>query len=211
VIGSLRGTLLAKEPPQLVVEAGGVGYELEAPLSTWERLPEVGQEVLLRTHQIIREDQQLLYGFATETERRLFRDLLKVSGVGARIALAILSGISVEGFMRCVQTRDAAALTRVPGVGRKTAERLIVDLRDRVEEMAQRASMPAAPGAPAAPEGEVLDALVSLGYKPAEARRMIEQARPAGAADCSTAELLRAALRAAAPQSRVSGGDVRHG
>lgn len=201
MIGSLRGTLLAKEPPQLLVEAGGIGYELEAPASTWARLPEVGQEVTLRTHLVVREDQHLLYGFASETERRLFRELLKVSGIGARIALAILSGTSVEGFVHCVQARDTAALTRVPGVGRKTAERLIVELRERLEDLAVSGGpLPAAaapPVVPATPEGEVLNALVSLGYKPAEARRLVEQAATADAG-ASTAELLRAALRGAA-------------
>jgi Holliday junction DNA helicase RuvA len=205
MIGLLRGVLVHKDPPQLVVEVSGVGYEVEAPLSTWARLPELGQEVQLRTHLLIREDQHLLFGFATDAERRLFRDLLRVNGVGARIGLAILSGISVEGFVRCVLMRDIAALTRVPGVGRKTAERLIVDLRDRIEEMAASGlggaagAPPAGPAAPATPENEVLDALVALGYKPAEARRMVEHARPASA---STADLLRAALKAAAPQGR---------
>lgn len=205
MIGSLRGVLQSKDPPHLVVEAAGVGYEIEAPASTWARLPELGQEVTLRTHLVIREDQHLLFGFATEAERRLFRDLLKVTGVGARIALAILSGISVEGFVRCVQLRDTAALTKVPGVGRKTAERLILDLRDRVEEMASAGlgaggALPAAEIVPATPEGEVVDALQALGYRPAEARRMVEQAQAAGAT--STADLLRAALKTAAPQGR---------
>jgi Holliday junction DNA helicase RuvA len=205
VIGSLRGVLQLKDPPHLVVEVAGVGYEIEAPASTWVRLPEIGQEVTLRTHLVIREDQHLLFGFATEAERRLFRDLLKVTGIGARIALAILSGISVEGFVRCVQLRDTAALTKVPGVGRKTAERLILDLRDRVEEMASAGlgaggALPAAEFAPATPEGEVVDALQALGYRPAEARRMLEQAQAAGAT--STADLLRAALKTAAPQGR---------
>jgi Holliday junction DNA helicase RuvA len=205
MIGFLRGLLVHKDPPHLVVEVSGVGYEVEAPTSTWTRLPDLGQEVQLRTHLVIREDQHLLFGFATEAERRLFRDLLKVSGVGARIGLAILSGISVEGFVRCVQSRDTAALTKVPGVGRKTAERLIVDLRDRIEEMtaagigAGVAAHSAEPAVPATPENEVLDALISLGYKPAEARRMVEQARPASD---TTADLLRAALKAAAPQGR---------
>ena len=203
MIGYLRGTLVHKDPPQLLVEVSGVGYEVEAPMSTWTRLPEVGQEVQLRTHLVIREDQHLLFGFATEAERRLFRDLIKVSGIGARIGLAILSGISVEGFVRCVQARDTAALTKVPGVGRKTAERLIVDLRDRVEEMASSGlgALSATTATPETmtPESEVLDALESLGYKPAEARRMVEQARPGS---LSTADLLRAALKAAAPLGR---------
>jgi Holliday junction DNA helicase RuvA len=203
MIGSLRGTLVHKDPPQLVVEVNGVGYELEAPGSTWARLPEVGQEVQLRTHLVIREDQHLLFGFATEAERRLFRELLKVSGIGARIGLAILSGISVDGFVRCVQAGDTAVLTKVPGVGRKTAERIIVDLRERAEEIAASGLIavlpPEAKAEATIAQDEVLDALASLGYKPAEARRMIEQARPANA---TTADLLRAALKAAAPQSR---------
>lgn len=203
MIGFLRGTLVYRDPPHLLVEVSGVGYEVEAPMSTWTRLPEVGHEVHLRTHLVIREDQHLLFGFLTEAERRLFRDLLRVNGVGARIALAILSGISVDGFVRCVQTRDTAALTRVPGVGRKTAERLIVDLRDRIEEMVT-SGLGAAPqtddaGHPVTAEGEVLDALAALGYKPGEARRMVEQARPGSS---STADLLRAALKLAAPQGR---------
>jgi Holliday junction DNA helicase RuvA len=202
MIGLLRGTLVHLDPPQLLVEVSGVGYEVEAPMSTWTRLPGVGAEVRLRTHLVIREDQHLLFGFATEAERRLFRDLLRVNGVGARIALAILSGISVDGFVRCVQLRDTAALTKVPGVGRKTAERLIVDLRERVEEMVSAglgAAPPAEDANPASAEGEVLDALAALGYKPAEARRLLRQASPAGN---SAADLLRAALKLAAPQGR---------
>jgi Holliday junction DNA helicase RuvA len=203
MIGFLRGTLVRLDPPQLLVDVGGVGYEVEAPMSTWTRLPEIGGDVRLCTHLVIREDQHLLFGFATEAERRLFRDLLKVNGVGARIALAILSGISVDGFVRCVQLRDTAALTKVPGVGRKTAERLIVDLRDRVEEMVTAgigaAMRVAAAPATASAEDEVLDALAALGYKPVEARRMIQQASPAAN---TTAELLRAALKLAAPQGR---------
>jgi Holliday junction DNA helicase RuvA len=206
MIGFLRGVLMHKEPPQLVVDVGGVGYEVEAPMSTWTRLPALGEEVHLRTHLVIREDQHLLFGFSTEAERRLFRDLIKVSGVGARIALAILSGITVEGFVRCVQVRDTAALTKVPGVGRKTAERLVVEMSDRIEELTAAGVVTAATvtiaGSTVAvtPETEVMNALLSLGYKSAEARRMIEQA---GEARASTAELLRAALKAAAPSGRL--------
>lgn len=206
MIGFVRGVLVYKEPPQLVVDVGGVGYEVEAPMSTWATLPGLGAEVHLRTHLLIREDQHQLFGFASEAERRLFRDLLKVSGVGARIALAILSGITVEGFVRCVQLRDTAALTRVPGVGRKIAERLVMEMGDRIGELAAAgvvsAAAPASSAAPVAAtaEAEVMNALLSLGYKSAEARHMIEQA---GATHTDTAELLRAALRAAAPQGRL--------
>jgi Holliday junction DNA helicase RuvA len=203
MIGSLRGVLTHKDPPYLVVEVHGIGYELEAPVSTWGRLPAVGETVVLRTHLVIREDQHSLFGFATEPERRLFRDLLKVSGIGARIALAILSGISVEGFIRCVQADDAAALTKVPGIGRKTAERLILDMRDRIADLAPGISVTAvAPDPsdqPATTQVEVVNALVSLGYKPAEARRMLQQL---GTASGSAEDLLRAALRAAAPAVR---------
>ena len=132
MIGSLRGRIASKTPPQLTVEVGGLGYELEAPMSTFFHLPAVGEEVRLLTHLVVREDAHVLYAFATEEERRLFRSLIKVSGVGPKIALALLSGISVSAFIQCVRSEDIGALTRVPGVGRKTAERLIVEMRDRL-------------------------------------------------------------------------------
>ena len=132
MIGSLRGRIASKTPPQLTVEVGGLGYELEAPMSTFFHLPAVGEEVRLLTHLVVREDAHVLYAFATEEERRLFRSLIRVSGVGPKIALALLSGISVSAFIQCVRNEDIAALTRVPGVGRKTAERLIVEMRDRL-------------------------------------------------------------------------------
>ena len=134
MIGFLRGVLSAKHPPSLLLDVGGVGYEVEAPMSTFYTLPDVGQPVELFTHLLVREDAHVLFGFATGDERQLFRDLLKVSGIGARMALAILSGSSVEGFARCVQAGDVASLTRIPGIGRKTAERLIVEMRDRLEK-----------------------------------------------------------------------------
>jgi Holliday junction DNA helicase RuvA len=135
MIGSLRGRIAAKTPPQLMIDVGGVGYELEAPMSTFLHLPAIGQEVSLLTHLVVREDAQMLYGFATQDERRLFRNLLKVSGVGPKIALALLSGISVEAFAQCILNEDVAALIRVPGIGRKTAERLFVEMRDRVAHL----------------------------------------------------------------------------
>ena len=135
MIGSLRGRIAAKTPPQLMIDVGGVGYELEAPMSTFFHLPPIGQEVSLLTHMVVREDAQNLYGFATQDERRLFRSLLKVSGVGPKIALALLSGISVEAFAQCILNQDVAALIRVPGIGRKTAERLFVEMRDRVANL----------------------------------------------------------------------------
>ncbi|MBM4196243.1 MAG: Holliday junction branch migration protein RuvA [Gammaproteobacteria bacterium] len=204
MIATLRGVVAQKDPPHVVVDVSGVGYELEVPVSTWAALPEVGQPVTLRTHQVIREDQHLLYGFATEAEKRVFRDLLRVNGVGPKIALAILSGISVDGLLRAVQTEDVTALTRVPGVGRKTAERLILDLKDRVATLAGNvggatAVTPLMVGA-SSMEREVVEALMGLGYRPVEARRMVEQARPETAD--STADLLRAALRNASGVAR---------
>jgi len=194
MIGSLRGRIASKTPPQLTVDVGGIGYELEAPMSTFFHLPPVGEEVRLLTHLVVRDDAHALYGFATEDERRLFRSLIKVSGVGPKIALALLSGISVAAFAECVQREDIAALTRVPGVGRKTAERLIVDMRDRL------AAPPVAAGAPATaaaanPESEAYGALVALGYRPAEAARLLKAVGPG---THSTEELIRRALQGAA-------------
>lgn len=195
MIGSLRGILAHKEPPFLVVDVGGVGYELEAPLSTCFRLPAVGEPVQLRTHLLVREDQHTLFGFATDGERRLFRDLLKVSGVGAKTALGVLSGMNVESFVRAVEAEDVASLVRLPGIGRKTAERLIIEMRDRVRRPGLAEPGEGAPAAPADPRGEALDALVALGYKPPEARRMLDRVPESVT---STEELLRAVLRSAA-------------
>ena len=195
MIGFLRGTLAGKQPPQLLVEGGGVGYEVEAPMSTFYQLPETGQPVHLLTHLLVREDAHVLFGFATEAERQLFRNLIKVSGVGARIALAILSGISVESFVRCVQAEDAVALTRIPGVGRKTADRLIVEMRDRLKQGGSAMAQVLPAGGPGAPADEAFDALVALGYRPPEAQRLLKLVEDKAA---TTEELIRAALQAAA-------------
>lgn len=200
MIGSLRGRIAVKAPPQLLLEVGGVGYELEAPMSTFYGLPGVGEEVRLLTHLVVREDAQVLYGFATAAERQLFRNLLKVSGVGPKIALGILSGTTVEGFAACVSSNDTAALTRIPGVGRKTAERLVIEMRDRLsgDELA------AVPGfipesAAGGAEGEAFAALVALGYKPAESSRLIKAAGASNASDAAatTEDLIRRALQGA--------------
>jgi len=196
MIGSLRGRISSKTPPQLTVEVGGVGYELEAPMSTFFHLPAVGQDVKLLTHFVVREDAQLLYGFATEDERRLFRSLLKVSGIGPKIALALLSGISVEGFVTCVQNQDVAALVRVPGIGRKTAERLLVEMRDRLKPAGDaQAGDVVTVAQDARPEAEAFGALVALGYRPAEATRLLKAAGPGTQ---TTEELIRRALQSAA-------------
>ncbi len=194
MIGSLRGRIASKTPPQVTVEVAGVGYELEAPMSTFYHLPAVGQEVRLLTHFVVREDAQLLFGFATDEERRLFRSLLKVSGIGPKIALALLSGISVEGFAECIRNRDVAALIRVPGIGRKTAERLIVEMQDRLSA-AESANTGSGLPADASPETEAFGALVALGYRPAEATRLLKAAGPG---THSTEELIRRALQSAA-------------
>ena len=133
MIGFLRGRLTAKQPPQLVIDVGGVGYEMEAPMSTFYDLPPTGSEITLFTHLVVREDAHILFGFRTERERRLFRELLKVSNVGPKLALALLSGMSVDNFLMCIEAQDVDTLVRIPGVGRKTAERLIVEMRDRVK------------------------------------------------------------------------------
>jgi len=195
MIGSVRGRIAAKTPPQLMVDVGGIGYELEAPMSTFFHLPAVGQEVSLLTHLVVREDAHVLYAFGTESERRLFRSLIKVSGVGPKIALALLSGISVEAFSRCVVNEDITALTKVPGIGRKTAERLIVEMRDRLKDSDTPASVGSAPvGAVASPESEAFGALVALGYRPAEATRLLKAVGPG---THSTEELIRRALQGA--------------
>jgi holliday junction DNA helicase RuvA len=197
MIGSVRGRIASKTPPQLTVDVGGLGYELEAPMSTFFHLPAIGEEVRLLTHLVVREDAHVLYAFATEEERRLFRSLIKVSGVGPKIALALLSGISVAGFAECVQREDIGALTRVPGVGRKTAERLIVEMRDRLSAPQVSTAALTAP-AGANPETEAYGALVALGYRPAEATRLLKAVGPG---THSTEELIRRALQGAARES----------
>ena len=191
MIGYLRGTLITKRPPSLTLDVGGVGYELEAPMSTFYRLPEIGQPLTLVTHLLVRDDAHVLYGFSTEAERALFRSLLKVSGVGARIALGVLSGMSVQGFRQCVLAKDVASLTRLPGVGRKTAERLLVEMADRLPG----AETPHEGGdAPDTAEGEAQGALLALGYKPAEVMQMLKDL---DTGRLSTEQLIREALKRA--------------
>ena len=202
MIGSLRGRLTVKQPPQLLIEVGGVGYELEAPMSTFYALPAPGEEVRLLTHLVVREDAQVLYGFMREEERRLFRLLIKVSGVGPKIALAILSGSDADAFASCIAAGDTASLIRIPGIGRKTAERLVLELRDRVTTHAGATPM-LGEATGGGPRGEALAALSALGYRPAEATRMVDAAvgeGGAGVADAptSTEEIIRRALQSAA-------------
>ena len=194
MIGRLKGILVHKQPPWLVVDVQGVGYELEAPMSTFYDLPEPGSTVALFTHYAQKEDSVSLYGFLSEAERRLFRDLQKVSGIGAKIALAVLSGASVGEFARLVQTSDIAALTRIPGIGKKTAERMVVELRDRAVDLGGGVPGANAAPVPADPLSEATIALQQLGYKPAEAQRMAKAA--AGEGDAAEA-IIRKALQSA--------------
>lgn len=193
MIGRLRGNLVYKQPPWLMLDVNGVGYELEAPMSTVYDLPELGREVTLFTHYAQKEDSVSLYGFLTEAERRLFRDVQKVTGIGAKIALAILSGVSVAEFARLVASSDVSALTRIPGIGKKTAERIVVELRDRAADLGSGGAVPIRGAVPADPQTEASVALQQLGYKPQEITRLL-RAAPEGA---SSEELIRHALRAA--------------
>ncbi|MGQ0383621.1 MAG: Holliday junction branch migration protein RuvA [Gammaproteobacteria bacterium] len=194
MIGRLRGRLLRKSPPALIVDVGGVGYELEAPMSTFYQLPELGSEVELHTHLVVREDAHLLYGFATEEERRLFRDLLRVTGIGPKIGLALLSGMAVDTFLTCVEAQDVDALTRLPGIGRKTAERLLVEMRDRIRALGELPSAAKRLDPEAGAQAEAHAALVALGYRPIEAARLLKSVEGGG----GTEELIRRALQAAA-------------
>lgn len=196
MIGFLRGKLIQKTPPQLVLDVQGVGYEVEAPMTTFYDLPALGQEVKLHTHLVVREDAHILFGFASETERMLFRTLIKVNGVGPKLALTILSGQSVAEFYRCVDDNDVKALVRLPGVGQKTAERLIIEMRGRLPALSDstlelgRNQTPATLSS--SPKQEAITALCALGYKPQDAARMV-QAIPAEDKSCE--DIIRLALR----------------
>ncbi|MFQ5609513.1 MAG: Holliday junction branch migration protein RuvA, partial [Woeseiaceae bacterium] len=171
MIGSLRGKLTSKQAPAIIIECRGVGYDVETPMSTFFELPAVGEELFLYTHLLVREDAQILYGFATEDERSLFRTLIRVRGVGAKIGLAVLSSMNVGDFNRCIEYEDLAALSKIPGIGRKTAERLVVEMRDRIDT-----SLNGGPSSVTVEKGaksEAVDALVALGYKPTEVNRLI--------------------------------------
>ena len=195
MIGRLQGVLLRKEPPALMLDVSGEGYELEAPMTTFYELPAVGESVTLYTHLVVREDAHLLYGFVREAQRRLFRELRKVNGVGPRVALAVLSGLSDEEFCRCVAEEDIARLTKVPGIGRKTAERLVIEMRDKLPKdipLPASTVTAAGPAAPGDPVSEAVSALVALGYKPNEASRAVRSASTKG---LSAEEIIRQALK----------------
>ena len=197
MIGRLSGTLLHKRPPEIVVDVGGVGYELQVPMTTLFQLPDVGETVTLVTHHAVREDAHTLYGFAGERDRELFRSLIKVSGVGPKLALTILSGMDSEHFARAVQGGDLSALVALPGVGKKTAQRLLVEMRDRIAPWREPGDAGAAPSAAAGPRpdkrADAEQALVALGYKPAEAARLVAAVDDERIGDSE--ELIRLALR----------------
>jgi Holliday junction DNA helicase RuvA len=195
MIGRLKGTLVHKQPPWLMIDVAGVGYELEAPMSTFYDLPEVGREVTLFVHHAVKQDAVALYGFMREVERRVFRDVQKVTGIGAKIALAILSGASVDEFARLVQSGDVAALTRIPGIGKKTAERIVVELRDRAADFSGGGAMFAGKGVPNDPIAEASVALQQLGYKPAEISRMLKEGGPGDSAEDIIRKALKSMLR----------------
>jgi len=194
MIGRLHGQLLAKTPPVVLVDVGGVGYEVEVPLSILPDLPATGEPVTLITHLVIKDDAHSLYGFMESSQRTLFRSLLGVTGVGAKMALAILSGMTPAEFTGCVQTGDAASLTRLPGIGKKTAERLVLEMRDRIDT----AIDPPPGGEGGGSRSEARDALVALGFKTAEAERLVSKAEARG--EDGTEALIRAALRRAGSQ-----------
>lgn len=197
MIGFLRGKLVHKSPPLLVLDVQGVGYEMEAPMTTFYQLPLIGAEITLYTHLVVREDAHSLFGFAAEAERSLFRMLIKVNGVGPKLALTILSGQSAEEFFRCIQDNDTQALVRLPGVGKKTAERLIIEMRDKLPDSCDVAA-PANTSHTAAvannPKLEAVSALCSLGYKPVDANKMVQTINMEGK---SCEEIIRLALQGA--------------
>ena len=174
MIGRIAGVLLDKAPPQIIVDVQGVGYEIEVPMSTFYVLPASGERVSLFTHLVVREDAQLLYGFASETERRVFRQLIRISGIGARTALALLSGMSVTELVGAVSRQEAARLIKVPGIGRKTAERLLLELKDKLAADAAIAQGAAA-GTPRSVSDDVVHALIALGYSEKEASQAVKQ------------------------------------
>ena len=203
MIGQIRGTLIGRQAPEILVDVGGIGYEIQVPMTTLYQLPELGQPVTLLTHFVVREDAQQLFGFAESADRRLFRELIKVSGVGPRLALTLLSGMDAADFARCLQRDDVAALVALPGVGRKTAERLLVEMRDKagdwLDELSPESAAQAETGKAGAhshdQRAEAEQALVALGYKLTEAAKLIAAAD--APAETPSEELIRLALRIA--------------
>ena len=198
MIGRLRGTLAEKQPPHVIVDINGLGYELEVPMTTLYRLPSVGEPLTLHTHLVVREDAHLLYGFFEKRERELFRELIRLNGVGPKLALALMSGLEIDELVRCVQAQDTSVLVKIPGVGKKTAERLLVELKDRfkawetVPGMSNLVVEPRAGAAVSSAENDAVSALISLGYKPQEASRAVSAIKEDG---LSSEDMIRRALK----------------
>ncbi len=198
MIGRLRGTLAEKQPPHVILDINGLGYELEVPMTTLYRLPAVGEPLILHTHLVVREDAHLLYGFFEKRERELFRELIRLNGVGPKLALALMSGLEVDELVRCVQAQDTSVLVKIPGVGKKTAERLLVELKDRfkawetVPGMSTLVVEPRAGAAVSSAESDAVSALISLGYKPQEASRAVSSIKEDG---LSSEDMIRRALK----------------
>jgi Holliday junction DNA helicase RuvA len=194
MIAYINGRLLEKQPPVLVLDVNGLGYELEAPMTTFYDLPDTGVDIVLHVHMVVREDAQKLYGFTRKPQRNLFRSLLKVSGVGPRVALAILSSLSSDEFQACMVNEDIDRLTHVPGIGRKTAQRLLVEMRDRIMKESDGLLLPAEQPASSGPNPvqDAVSALIALGYKPAQASRAVHQV---GNGEAGSEEIIREALR----------------
>ena len=198
MIGRIHGKLIDKQPPELLVDVNGVAYEILAPMTTIYRLPEIGAAVTLFTHFVVREDAQQLYGFCDQAERSLFRSLLKVNSVGPKMALAILSGIEAAEFVRCVSESDISSLTKIPGVGKKTAERLLIEMRDRLKEWQGAPTQAGTPAQKAlTPQNQKIadaeSALIALGYKPADAAKAVSAVVESYGTSSET--LIRAALK----------------
>lgn len=200
MIGRLSGTLLDKTPPLLLIDVNGVGYEVEVSMTTLFDLPQLNSRVTLYTHLLVREDAQLLYGFGSEAERLLFRSLIKISGIGAKLALLILSGMSVDNFSTCVEEGDATALSRLPGIGKKTAERIIIEMRDRLDSFSPAdVTSTTAPSQsrPLSPVSDAISALTALGYKPQDATTMVKRVNSEG---LPSEDIIRLALKATVPK-----------
>ena len=191
MIGSLIGLIKEKTPSSILLEVNGIGYEISIPLSTSFQLPKVGESAFLLTHLVVREDQHSLYGFATEEERKLFRALIKISGVGAKLAITILSGTNVTGFIQSVVNEDIDALVHLPGIGKKTAERLVVEMKDKVSEISDDQNNLPDSGANSA-VAEAINALVNLGYKTKDAKNILDKI---DSEELSVEDLIRQALK----------------
>ena len=198
MIGQIRGKLIEKNPPEILIEVGGITYELQIPMSTLYQLPELGRDVLLHTHFVVREDAQLLYGFYDKGDKAMFRALIRVNGVGPKLALGILSSMDVNEFVRTVRNNDVTTMVNLPGIGKKTAERLIIEMRDRLSEWDTRASSPTSASLGLAEAGIKKDAetaLIGLGYKPPQATRAISQVLKDNPEISDNEELIRLSLK----------------